>query len=497
MSQKNNPTYPQAKGAPAGVILPGVLLAKTSLARANYSVLTDDQQVHSLNAETGLVRISATTKGLFVAFAENPDGLAGQAYTTLTLAANPTEDDEMTLGDQLYTFKAETLGYAKSTLTLNTTITPGSHAESVVSANTIIDGSKVTIGAIEYTFKTALSLTPTAYEVLIGASDATALDNLKSAINATAGAGTTYGTGTVAHPDVVATTNTDTTQKVVARVPGTAANTKATTSLDATLSWPDITLGGGTSTSNPGVAPETATIGGKTYSFVDVLSETNGAAAIANQVLFGSDTASALDNFKLAINGGATVGTNYSTGTTANANVTATTNTNTTQLCVAIVPGVAGNSIATTETMSQGSWTSTVMAGGHTDDGHTIVIGGSAGATQANVQNAINGTGTPGTDYSSALVKNTLVYAKDFATNASKVTAIASGTAGTGIVTTGTFASGSNTLSATATSGGTAGNFDDYIPAGTMHEYAVDSTVTLVGLLADGATAGAIITEHN
>src|SRR5688572_4397371 len=74
----------------------------------------------------------------------------------------------------------------------------------------------VTVGGYTYTFKT--TLTGAAFEVLIGASAAAALDNLKSAINATAGAGTTYGTGTFAHPDVTATTNTDTTQVVEAKL---------------------------------------------------------------------------------------------------------------------------------------------------------------------------------------------------------------------------------------------------------------------------------------
>ncbi len=101
----------------------------------------------------------------------------------------------------------------------------------------------VTIGGYTYTFKTAL--TGAAFEVLIGASAAAALDNLKSAINATAGAGTTYGTGTYAHPDVTATTNTDTTQLVVARLAGTAGNAIASTEVSSQLSWGAATLASG------------------------------------------------------------------------------------------------------------------------------------------------------------------------------------------------------------------------------------------------------------
>ena len=111
------------------------------------------------------------------------------------------------------------------------------------------DGDTVVIGSVTYTYKTALSAGPAvAYEVLIGADAAAALDNLKSAINATAGAGTTYGTGTVAHPDVEATTNTDTTQVVVRRTGGAFPDsTIPTTETSDHLAWGAATLEGAAS----------------------------------------------------------------------------------------------------------------------------------------------------------------------------------------------------------------------------------------------------------
>lgn len=101
------------------------------------------------------------------------------------------------------------------------------------------NGKKVVIGAITYTFKTALTTDPTTvpYEVLIGASAAESLDNLKLAINKGAGEGTNYSTGTVAHPLVTATTNTNTTQVIEAKTAGVAANDIATTTDSAHLSW--------------------------------------------------------------------------------------------------------------------------------------------------------------------------------------------------------------------------------------------------------------------
>ena len=103
----------------------------------------------------------------------------------------------------------------------------------------------VTIGNVTYTFKTALTAgNATAYEVLIGASASVALDNLKSAINGSAGAGTTYGSGTPPHPQVTAGTKTATTLVVDSRSKA-YGNSIATTETAVTLSWGAATLAGG------------------------------------------------------------------------------------------------------------------------------------------------------------------------------------------------------------------------------------------------------------
>lgn len=83
------------------------------------------------------------------------------------------------------------------------------------------DTDTVTIDTKVYTFKT--SLTPVEGEVLIGASAAAALDNLKAAINHTGTPDTDYKCAAV-HPTVTATTNTDTTQLVAAKTKGVAGN---------------------------------------------------------------------------------------------------------------------------------------------------------------------------------------------------------------------------------------------------------------------------------
>ena len=257
---------------------------------------------------------------------------------------------------------------AKATSTLTTSgIVYAKFPESTLTsdATNVTDADTVTIGSIVYRFKAILAL---AYDVKIGVSAAVTLDNLKAAINASGTAGVEYFAGTLIHPDVTATTNTDTTQKVVSKVIGTTNNTKATTEASTHLSWADTTLGGGTGTSVTGVvtASSTFVINGVSYYFTNQLTETvNGvASAIANEILWVTSDAVALDNMKIAINGSGTEGTDYGTGTNANPDVVATTNGATTQVIEAKVFGTLGNSITTTETMTTTSWTGTTLSGG-------------------------------------------------------------------------------------------------------------------------------------
>lgn len=266
---------------------------------------------------------------------------------------------------------------ATAVLTLTGAIVPATHAVSVLTSDeaTPEDGSSVVIGDRTYTFVTALTGgTGDPDEVLIGADEVEALANLKAAINGEAGEGTTYGTGTVPHADVVATASDSTTLDVQARAPGVDANalaTTASTSPDSHMDWADTTLGGGTGSSNPGVTTAAAqvTVRDVTYTFVDALSEDE-AEAIPNQVLFGADSAAALDNLKLAVNGGATEGTNYSTGTEQPDDVLATTNTDTAQTFEAQTLGEPGNEYEVSETLANGSF----------GVGITTFTGGSEGA---------------------------------------------------------------------------------------------------------------------
>jgi len=115
--------------------------------------------------------------------------------------------------------------------------------QTLTASGVFLNNETVTIAGLVYTFKT--TLTGAKDEVLIGVSAAASLDNLKSAINATAGEGTTYGTGTIANNYVTATTNDDTTQIVEAIRIGEYGNAFTTTETGADASWGAGTLTGG------------------------------------------------------------------------------------------------------------------------------------------------------------------------------------------------------------------------------------------------------------
>jgi len=241
-------------------------------------------------------------------------------------ATAPSTTETVQIGSTIYTYKT-----ALTEVQAFSTITSDATAPS--------DGDTVTIDSTTYTYKTALTIPNVANQVLIGVSAAVALDNLKSAINLTDTTGTAYSSNTLIHPTVTATTNADTTQIVVAKVPGTAGNSIGTSETSSHLSWTSTVLAAG-------------------------------AAAVANEVLIGASAAIALDNLGFAINanggtgnyGGA--GIEFSTGTVAHPDVVATTNAATTQVIQARQPGVAGNTIATLETSSHLAWGAVTLASG-------------------------------------------------------------------------------------------------------------------------------------
>ncbi len=113
-----------------------------------------------------------------------------------------------------------------------------------------------------------------------------------------------------------------------------------------------------TLTANPSAA-ETITLGSKTYTF-----RTSFSSNAVNEVDIGADTEETLSNLIAAVNAGAGAGTAYGTGTTANADVFASTLPDPQALFTAVTIGTAGNSVASTETMTNGSFPAATLEGG-------------------------------------------------------------------------------------------------------------------------------------
>ena len=103
----------------------------------------------------------------------------------------------------------------------------------------------VTIGAVTYTFKVAV--TTTANEVKMGTNAADTLVNLYNAINLTGVAGK-YGSLTVIHPTVTAVSYTTTTVLLAAKTAGTGGNSLGFSKSAATLSVSGANFAGGAAT---------------------------------------------------------------------------------------------------------------------------------------------------------------------------------------------------------------------------------------------------------
>lgn len=131
---------------------------------------------------------------------------------------------------------------------------------------------------------------------------------------------------------------------------------------------------------------ETVTIDTKTYTFQTVLTNVDG------NVLIGATASDSIDNLIAAITLGAGAGTLYAALTTLHPTATASAGAGDTMDAAAKKEGTAGNTIATTETMANGSWGAATMSGG---TGDMVILG--AGDLPGNTTAAIGAVTTRGT----------------------------------------------------------------------------------------------------
>ncbi len=105
------------------------------------------------------------------------------------------------------------------------------------------------------------------------------------------------------------------------------------------------------------VAAETVTLGAKTYTWRAAV------GATANEVKIGASASDSIDNLIAAIMLGTGSGTLYGSATTVNADATATTGAGDTMTATAKAYNDAGLLVATTETMTNGSWGAATLTG--------------------------------------------------------------------------------------------------------------------------------------
>jgi len=282
--------------------------------------------------------------------------------TLTTDATDYSNGDTLTIGNRTYTMKTALTGVKATGLLTSDATAPS-------------DGDTVSIEGVTYTFKTTLSNPAQAYEVLIGANAAAALDNLKLAINQggtnyptavdNSGVGSTWSTGTIRHPLVNATTNTNTTQLVEANDYGTRPNQYSLNETSSHLAWGASKMG------------------------TVVTTEVAGVAEVADEIKIQSSAAVTLDVIKDVINGTTvtgTAGTDWSTLTKAHTQVTATTNSNTQQVVAARNAAFDNASIATT----------TVSTGSHYTWGAGTLASGVRGVIAANTTTSMGSAGVSG-----------------------------------------------------------------------------------------------------
>ena len=177
---------------------------------------------------------------------------------------------------------ALTRGVAGDAITTTDTLAAGGWAGGTLASG--VDGDDCLIGTQTYTFAAA-PLDNQANQVLVGAAATNSLDNLIAAINAAAGAGTLYGTGTVGHPDVTAAAGGGDTIDLTADVAGTAGNAIATVCDPTTrIDFGAATLTGGVAASGAvGTLTEQVDAGATgTLQLRDVVGEYNDNERIGN-----------------------------------------------------------------------------------------------------------------------------------------------------------------------------------------------------------------------
>lgn len=208
---------------------------------------------NSFAAASGLTRFIAGQVIKSVGFASNNFvGLITSAVTAKIIVSGPTLVDEAappatarleTVGFQFASGQMSLTASAAAVVLALSGLAKATGVLTFTAAGTTLD--TVTIGSHVYTLKTALSVPNVADEVLLGVSATATAANLAAAINGVSGAGTQYGSPTVANTQVTAVAATGV-LTVTSLLPGISSNSIGTVKTSTAATWGAATLAGGT-----------------------------------------------------------------------------------------------------------------------------------------------------------------------------------------------------------------------------------------------------------
>lgn len=246
------------------------------------------------------------------------------ASKTLTISGDVLEGETITIGSSVYEIDSDGV-VSGSNIAVDVSGGASAAGGTLTMSGVGIDGETATINGRVYELDADSSITG---DVTVDISGGTKVQST----------GTLTLTGTVADGETI-TVGTEVyeidTDGVVS-----GSNIAVDVSSFATASQGTLTLGGSAPSNN-----ETITVGTQTYTWKTTLT------GAADEIKIGSTVDDCIDNFVYAVNAGIGAGTLYGTGTVANADATAEKSSGTEAVLTAIIPGVAGDSIATTETM--------------------------------------------------------------------------------------------------------------------------------------------------
>ena len=224
-------------------------------------------------------------------------------------------------------------------------------------------------------------------------------------------------------------------------------------------------------------------IGTTKYTFKEIL-------GAAYDVKIGASASDTIDNLIAAINGAAGEGTTYGDGTEGHLLVSAAAGAGDTMTVTALLPGIAGNNIATTELSGVCSWGAGTLGSGVNSVANEVKIGADAEACIDNLVAAIMEASGKGSTYSTATTVNAECSASKASAATMDATALVAGYAGNSIACNETLTNGSWAGSATLLSGGVDPEAANDVVIGVSAEACIDNLVHAIA--ATPAQAGTL-----